>query len=114
GLWMNATDLTVAMLSGNAPQPESRKERINPLWNSYQCKDGRWVYFVMIQSDRHWPDFCAALERPDWLKDARFADFKDRMLNSRTMTAAIDEVLATRTLNEWAPIFDSRGLFWAP
>jgi crotonobetainyl-CoA:carnitine CoA-transferase CaiB-like acyl-CoA transferase len=114
GLWMNATDLTVAMLAGQAPQPESRKERVNPLWNSYQCKDGRWIYFVMIQSDRHWPDFCTALEHGDWRADPRFADFQGRMRNSRALTAAIEELIATRTLEEWAPIFDRHGLFWAP
>ncbi len=112
GLWMNATDLEVAMLSGQAPQPESRKERINPLWNSYQCKDGRWIYFVMIQSDRHWKDFCAALERPQWLTDPRFSDFHARMRSSREITRAIEELVAARTLAEWAPIFDRHGLFW--
>jgi crotonobetainyl-CoA:carnitine CoA-transferase CaiB-like acyl-CoA transferase len=114
GLWMNATDLTIAMLSGRAPQPESRRERINPLWNSYQCKDGRWVYFVMIQSDRHWPDFCSALEHPGWLKDPRFSDFQARMRNSRDLTSAIEDAVAIRTLAEWAPIFDRHQLFWAP
>ena len=33
----------------------------DPLWSSYKCADERWIYFVMIQSDRHWPDFCRAL-----------------------------------------------------
>jgi crotonobetainyl-CoA:carnitine CoA-transferase CaiB-like acyl-CoA transferase len=114
GLWMNATDLTYAILSGQAPAPESRKERVNPLWNSYQCRDGRWIYFVMIQGDRHWPDLCAALGRADWLSDQRFSDFHGRMSNSRVLTAAIEEAIATRTLNEWTTIFDRHGLFWAP
>jgi crotonobetainyl-CoA:carnitine CoA-transferase CaiB-like acyl-CoA transferase len=114
GLWMNASDLTIAMLSGQAPQPESRKERVNPLWNSYQCEDGRWIYFVMIQSDRHWQDFCAAMERPEWLTDPRFVDFYARMKHNAAMTAAIEERVATRTLAQWAAIFDRHGLFWAP
>lgn len=114
GLWMNATDLTIALQIGLAPQPESRSERINPLWNSYRCKDGRWIYFAMLQSDRHWPDFCAALERPEWLADPRFTDFFQRLGNSRALTAAIDAAIAVRTAEEWAPIFDRHGLFWAP
>jgi len=114
GLWMNATDLTVAMIAGQAPQPESRKERVNPLWNSYQCKDGKWIYFVMLQADRHLGDFSAALGHPEWLKDERFIDFHARFRNSREITRAIEEVIATRTAKEWAPIFDRHGLFWAP
>jgi crotonobetainyl-CoA:carnitine CoA-transferase CaiB-like acyl-CoA transferase len=114
GLWMNAADLTVALLSGRAPEPESRQERINPLWNSYQCKDGAWIYFVMVQSDRHWKDFCAALGHPEWLEDARFFDSQVRMRNSRELTRAIADTVATRTRAQWAPIFDRHGLFWAP
>lgn len=114
GLWMNAADITVTLLSGRAPQPESRLERLNPLWNSYQCKDGSWVYFVMIQSDRHWKDFCAALGHPEWIADARFADAPARARNSREMTAAIDAAIETRPRAEWAPIFDRHELIWAP
>jgi crotonobetainyl-CoA:carnitine CoA-transferase CaiB-like acyl-CoA transferase len=114
GLWMNAADLTVGIQSGKAPEAESRAERMNPLWNSYRCKDGRWIYFVMIQADRHWPDFCAALERPQWLKDPRYSHFFQRMRNSRALTAEIDTIVATRTPQEWAPIFDGHNLFWAP
>jgi crotonobetainyl-CoA:carnitine CoA-transferase CaiB-like acyl-CoA transferase len=114
GLWMNATDLTVAKLSGSAPQPESRRARFNPLWNSYRCKDGRWIYFVMIQADRHWADFCVALGHPEWREDPRFADFGARARNTRELTSAIDEAVATRTFAEWAPLFDAHQLIWAP
>ena len=114
GLWMNATDLTVALIAGQAPQPESRKERMNPLWNSYQCKGGKWIYFVMLQADRHLKDFCVALGQPQWLSDERFTDFHARLQHSREITRAIEEVVATRTIEQWAPIFDRHGLFWAP
>src|ERR1700684_2623667 len=81
GLWMNASDLTVGLMTGRSPQSESRTDRVNPLWSSYRCADGRWIYFVMIQSDRHWPDFCRALGKPDWLNDSRFKDSAARAQN---------------------------------
>ena len=114
GLWMNATDLTIGLISGKAPEQESRSERTNPLWNSYQCKDGGWVYFVMIQSDKHWGDFCAALGHAEWKDDARFKDFGARRKNSRGLTRLIDEAIAARTREEWVPIFDHHKLIWAP
>jgi len=114
GLWMNATDLTIGLISGKPPEQESRGERTNPLWNSYQCKDGGWIYFVMIQSDRHWPDFCAALGHAEWRDDARFKDFGGRRKNSREITRLIDEAIASRTREEWGPIFDRHNLIWAP
>ncbi|HUY28142.1 MAG TPA: CoA transferase [Candidatus Binataceae bacterium] len=114
GLWMNASDLTAGLMTGVSPASESRTERINPLWSSYACGDGKWIYFVMIQSDRFWAQFCAALERPGWRDDARFADASARARNCAAMTAAIDAAVATRTRAQWAPIFDLHKLIWAP
>ena len=114
GLWMNAADLTIGLITGKAPEQESRSERTNPLWNSYQCKDGKWIYFVMIQSDRHWVEFCTALGHPEWKDEARFKDFGARRKNSREMTRLIDDAIASRTREEWSTIFDSHQLIWAP
>lgn len=114
GLWMNSVDLTNGLLGDRAPVPESRSRRPNPLWNSYRCKDGAWIYFVMVQSDRYWKDFCTALERPAWLEDKRFKDHASRTIKNRALIRLIDEAIATRTLAEWAPIFDRHCFIWAP
>jgi len=114
GLWMNAADLVIGLINGKPPEQESRHERTNPLWNSYECKDGKWVYFVMIQSDKHWGDFCAVVEHPEWKDDARFRDFSARRKNSRELTALIDTAIASRSRAEWAPIFDRHKMIWAP
>jgi crotonobetainyl-CoA:carnitine CoA-transferase CaiB-like acyl-CoA transferase len=111
---MNAADLTIGLITGKAPEQESRSERTNPLWNSYQCKDGKWIYFVMIQSDKHWGDFCVALGHLEWKDDERFRDFSARRKNSREMTRLIDDAVASRRRAEWAPIFDQHKLIWAP
>ena len=37
GLWMNASDLTIGLMTGRSPQSESRNERVNPLWSSYNA-----------------------------------------------------------------------------
>jgi crotonobetainyl-CoA:carnitine CoA-transferase CaiB-like acyl-CoA transferase len=114
GLWMNATDLTIGLITGRTPESESRTQRINPLWSSYRCKDGKWIYFVMVQADRFWKQFCRALGRADWIDDRRFADAGVRAKNCSAMTAEIDAVVATRTRKEWAPEFDRHELIWAP
>jgi crotonobetainyl-CoA:carnitine CoA-transferase CaiB-like acyl-CoA transferase len=114
GLWMNASDLTVGLMTGRSPASESRTQRVNPLWSSYRCADARWIYFVMIQSDRHWPDFCRALGQPDWQNDPRFKDSTARAQNCAALTGEIDRAVAARTADEWAPIFDRHNLVWAP
>ncbi|HTY54895.1 MAG TPA: CoA transferase [Candidatus Binataceae bacterium] len=113
-LWMNSVDLTHGLLGDRPPAPESRSKRPNPLWNSYRCKDDTWVYFVMVQSDRYWKDFCKALKRTAWLKDPRFKDHYARTVNNRALIKLIDEAIATRTRAQWAPIFDRHCFIWAP
>ncbi|HUO04594.1 MAG TPA: CoA transferase [Candidatus Binataceae bacterium] len=112
GLWMNSVDLTMGLILGLTPSAEARNTRINPLWSSYKCKDGRWIYFVMIQSDRFWPAFCSALEQPGWREDERFKNAPARAVNCQAMTAEIDRVMATKTADEWAPSFDKHDLIW--
>jgi crotonobetainyl-CoA:carnitine CoA-transferase CaiB-like acyl-CoA transferase len=114
GLWMNASDLTVGLMTGHSPQSESRTQRVNPMWSSYRCADARWIYFVMIQSDRFWSDFCHALGKEKWVDDPRFKDSSARAEDCAALTDEIDRVVATRTSNEWAPIFDRHNLIWAP
>jgi len=114
GLWMNATDLTIGLMTDRSPESESRTQRINPLWNSYQCQDGRWIYFVMVQADRFWKQFCQAVDCPKWIDDPRFSNAGVRAKNCAAMTALIDEVVATRPRQEWAPVFDRHELIWAP
>ena len=114
GLWMNAADLTITLMTGDAPGPESRHARPNPLWNTYYCKDGAWVCLAMVQSDRYWQKFCAALERPSWFSDQRFKDAASRSRNNRVLTSMIADTIATRGREEWAQIFDRFSLIWAP
>ncbi len=114
GLWMNATDLTVGLMTGRSPVSERRTDRVNPMWSSYRCADDRWIYFVLVQSDRFWADFCGALAQPQWLNDARYKDSSARAENCGALTAEIDRIVAGKASTEWAPIFDQHQLIWAP
>jgi len=91
-----------------------RKNMTNPLRNAYQTKDGKWLFFMMLQTDRFWSDLCQALEREDLDKDPRFDSHAKRIDNSELIISILDEVLATRTMAEWAERFDRYGLIWEP
>ena len=68
----------------------------------------------MIEADRYWPQFCAAIERPDLLDDPRFADAWQRGENSAALIVEIEAAFGERTLEEWTPRLESAGLIWAP
>jgi crotonobetainyl-CoA:carnitine CoA-transferase CaiB-like acyl-CoA transferase len=83
--------------------------------NNYVAADGRRFWIVGLEADRHWPALCSAVGRPEWLSDKRFATARDRARNSRELIAALDEIFASRTLDEWAEVFATEPeLFWSP
>jgi crotonobetainyl-CoA:carnitine CoA-transferase CaiB-like acyl-CoA transferase len=63
----------------------------------------------MMQSDRYWPDFCKAIERPELQQDGRFNSNENREKNNELLVSIVSEVFATKTLREWMDILDRHG-----
>ncbi len=114
GLWVLGMDIQGALLAGEDAPRVSRQAALNPLFNSYQTGDGRWLMLVMLVSDMYWPQFCRAMERVDLENDPRFATFEARLQNCKELIALLDELFAQRTLDEWGRRLDEEGCIWAP
>lgn len=114
GAYTIGWDLNIALRTGVIPIPAERETFRNPLILCYQVKGGRWIWLLMLQGDRHWPDFCRAVGHEEWMRDPRFETLLARAQNATALVHAIEEVLAQRTLEEWAPIFDRENVWWAP
>ncbi len=114
GAYLLGWDHNVNLRTGLDTEPQTRKDPPNPLINGYRCGDGRWVWLLGMEGDRHWPKVVAALGHPAWADDPRFADMEGRRDHSADLVAAIDGVLATRPRDEWADVFDRHDVWWAP
>ncbi len=104
GVWTLAEDIQPALL-GMTPMKHDRTCARNPLWNSYQTRDGLWFWLAMLQSDPSWADFCRAIGREDLENDERFNSMMARAENSAELVSIIDEILATKTREQWEKIF---------
>ena len=78
--WAISNDIAGALVTGKDRQAFSRKNRAAPLQNTYQTKDGRWIY-LMVGQDPHWSRLCRVLERADLEHDPRFESIKSRAEN---------------------------------
>jgi len=114
GLHILGTDIANALVTRAPARRHDRRATPNPLWNSYPVAGDRWLLLVMIEADRYWPTFCRAIERPDLLEDARFADAWRRNENCRELIAELEATFAARTLAEWKERLDRAGVIWAP
>jgi crotonobetainyl-CoA:carnitine CoA-transferase CaiB-like acyl-CoA transferase len=64
---------------------------------------------------RHWPPLARAVGHPEWIEDERFATPAARAQNATELIGLLDESFATKTLDEWAAVFDADpDFFWAP
>ena len=112
-MWLGNMRDGIALLAGKAFERQDRQRAGNVLWNTYKCKDGNWIAFSMGQADRYWPTFCAAIERQDWLTDARYNSMQARRDHVEELIAKLDDIFATRTRTEWERRLREAGdLIW--
>jgi len=104
-IWAIAVDIQAALVGMPLPLMERNGDPFNPLYNIYRTKDGRWFQLVMIQPDLQWPGFCRAIERPELENDSRFADREVRAQNSEELMRILDELFATKNIDEWEKRF---------
>ena len=115
GLYTLSFDLSIACRFGIHVAPANRKTMGNPCINNYQDKDGRWFWIVGLEGDRHWPPLCRAVGHPEWVEDERFRDARGRAQNAADLIGRLDAIFATKSIDEWRPIFDGTpDFFWSP
>jgi crotonobetainyl-CoA:carnitine CoA-transferase CaiB-like acyl-CoA transferase len=110
-VWIMCNDIQAALV-GNDAIRNDRTNPSNPLWNSYRTKDDRWFWMAMLQSITNWPNFCKALGRQEMENDPKFATMEARSENNKELVGIIDEIMATRTMEEWIPIFKKHNLIY--
>jgi crotonobetainyl-CoA:carnitine CoA-transferase CaiB-like acyl-CoA transferase len=114
GMWTMAPDIVAAPYV-STHMSAVRTQPGNPITNWYKTSDDRWIYLVLLQADRFWPELCNdVLGRPDLVDDERFANAAVRFQNKSECVAVLDEVFGARTLAEWRERFVGFSGVWAP
>ena len=108
---LQGLSVSARLMWGFAIPRMPRKFQANPLWNHYQCQDGRWICLGMLQPDRYWADFARAIGRPELASDERFVDLRVRAANAGAAIEILDAVFASKPLAEWMRILRAGGDF---
>ncbi len=114
GIYMMGWDYSLEMRLGVKTTPYDRFHAVNPIINCFPTKDGRWLWLLLLQGDRHWPDLLRALGREDLAADERFATMTGRREHAAALVEALDAEFGKRTLDEWGPILDRENVWWSP
>jgi crotonobetainyl-CoA:carnitine CoA-transferase CaiB-like acyl-CoA transferase len=93
------------------PRPVGRRPN-NPLVNTYQTSDGRFVSLCMLQQQRYWAKFCEVAGRPDLAHDPRFADTAARKANMDACVGELKMLFRSRPLAQWREILSRQDGQW--
>jgi crotonobetainyl-CoA:carnitine CoA-transferase CaiB-like acyl-CoA transferase len=114
-----ATISAIGPRMGDALQSNRAQGRLgneNPMRvpsDTYATKDDRFITITVV-AERHWPAFCRALERYEWIEDGRFASMRDRVKNRAKLKRLIEARFRERTLTEWTPRLAAERVAFAP
>ncbi|MDT5341778.1 MAG: hypothetical protein QOE52_962 [Mycobacterium sp.] len=115
GAYTVSFDLNTYLMSGQPIAIGQRESMGNPCMNNYAAGDGRRFWIVGLEADRHWPALCRAVGHTDWLTDPRFSSARSRAVNAVELIGELDQIFATKPLDEWAEIFTREpDFFWSP
>ena len=118
GAWAMALNVTLSLLSGEPPEPQtigpSPTAIINPTAGNFRTRDGRWINLTFLQPGRYWADFCRHLDRDDLVEDPRFSTTEALLAHAPEANAIVIEELGKWTLAELTERFVTLEGQWAP
>jgi len=108
-------DIANTLATGQDRGTVDRRDVARPLTSPYKTKDGRWIYlWIGMGADQVWPRFCRAIEREDLVADERFSTPAQMSQNYLDLYDILDEVFASKTLEEWRPRLNAGDFPWSP
>jgi crotonobetainyl-CoA:carnitine CoA-transferase CaiB-like acyl-CoA transferase len=113
GMWILAPGIVASQLYGIDTIPRFRHSQApNPMVAVYATRDHRLIYLSGIQTEGHFENFCAAIDRRDLLEDRRFGSSADRLANAAACISVLDEIFAGRDLAEWRAVLARISTPW--
>lgn len=106
-LW--SSDMASQTFVGNEFAQEKAQSFIDLI---YETKEG--YISVAVQSDKQWLGLTRALQTPEWLEDERFKTSKLRHTNIDDRLNLTQEVLLSRTAEEWLERLEAEDVPCAP
>lgn len=110
GLWSNGVGAQAALLGSYLPPRPPRERPRSALTNPYRTRDDRWIQLTIVQEEKSWAPFCAALGHPELQEDPYFADTASRRANSADLVATLDPIFAAHDFAYWRKQFQDHGL----
>jgi crotonobetainyl-CoA:carnitine CoA-transferase CaiB-like acyl-CoA transferase len=81
-------------------------------FQAFEAQDG-WIY-VAVWADKLWAPFCKAIDRPELVDDARFAERRLRLANRDALRAIVVPIFRERAVTEWMARLEAADVLCVP
>jgi crotonobetainyl-CoA:carnitine CoA-transferase CaiB-like acyl-CoA transferase len=102
----------LAFFTGQDPQPQGCEHPNLVPYGSFPAKDGSIIIACLTNS--FWERICAALQRPQWLRDPRFETIEKRRDNRQAVNEMIRELTIGKSVAELVELFTEYNVPHAP
>ena len=108
-LQMGTYIFTCGILNGfnGREYPRDRYNCAHACSNTYQGKDGEWIYLAIVDY-RRFPEFCGCIGHPELAEDPRFSTQNAYYANKADLTKILDEVFKEQTVEYWHKILNDQ------
>ena len=100
------------LVGGLAPQRMGNAHPNIVPYQEFPTSDGHMI--ITVGNDSQFAKFCAAVGRPGWAVDQRFATNPQRVLNRKTLVALIQAITVTQTTDAWVAAMEAAGVPCGP
>jgi crotonobetainyl-CoA:carnitine CoA-transferase CaiB-like acyl-CoA transferase len=114
-LFVLSGDITHSIITGRSRHTVERKDASNGTGNTYKTKDGRWLMITLSpRQAKYWAQFCNAIGHPELQNDPKFDSMEHRAQNNIDLFYFLEQLFASKTLEEWKPCLNMCGYPWSP
>jgi len=99
-------------LSGQLPVRHRTGSNRLVVFQGFETKNGPVI--IAAANDRLFAKLAAALGRPEWAADPRFASNAGRVAHRDALISEIEAIMRTRTKGEWVDLMEEAGVPCAP
>ena len=119
GQWVHASLLhgQIAMMDfqaarylneGDIPVQEGNDHPTSSPMGLFSASDG--MFNLGASGEGNWKRFCVVIDQPDWLNDPEYATEKLRVQHRKRLSAEIQAVFATQSVQHWVDVLNAAGV----
>ena len=114
GAWSHCMMIQGALIGFDLSDKRSPEDVSRaPLATTYRTRDDRTILLSILNPEKEWPKFAAALGHDEWIDDPRFADRAARYEHREELHELLLASFASDTARNWRRRLDAAGVTYS-